>query len=59
MAEDEMIERHHRLNRHELGQTLGDSEGQGNCKYAAVYGVVKSQTRLSNRTTANWTLFIT
>ena len=54
-----MIERHHRLNRHELGQTLGDSEGQGNCKYAAVYGVVKSQTRLSNRTTANWTLFIT
>ena len=29
MTEDEMVEWHHRLNRHELEQTLGDSEGQG------------------------------
>ena len=28
-AEDEMVGRHHWFNRHELGQTLGDGEGQG------------------------------
>ena len=28
-TEDEMVGWHHRLNGHELGQTLGDSEGQG------------------------------
>ena len=26
MTEDEMVEWHHRLNGHELGQTLGDIE---------------------------------
>ena len=25
-----MVEWHHRFSRHELGQTLGDDEGQGN-----------------------------
>ena len=40
------------LNGHELGQTPGDSEGQrGLC--AAVHGVTKSQTWLSNWTTTN------
>ena len=29
MTEDEMVGWHHRLNGHELEQTLGDSEGQG------------------------------
>ena len=29
MTEDEMVEWHHRLNGNELGQTPGDSEGQG------------------------------
>ena len=29
VAEDEMVGRHHRLNGHELAQTLGDSGGQG------------------------------
>ena len=29
MAEDEMVEWHHRLNGHEFGQALGDDEGQG------------------------------
>ena len=29
MTEDEMVGWHHRLNGHELGQNLGDSEGQG------------------------------
>ena len=30
MIEDEIVEWHHRFSRHELGQTLGDDEGQGN-----------------------------
>ena len=29
MTEDEMVGWHHRLNGHEFGQTLGDSEGLG------------------------------
>ena len=29
MAEDEMVEWHHRLNGHEFEQTPGDSKGQG------------------------------
>ena len=29
IAEDEMVERHHQLHRHELEQTPGDSEGRG------------------------------
>ena len=28
-TEDEMVGRHHRLNRHEFEQTPGDREGQG------------------------------
>ena len=34
---------HHRLNGHELEQTLGDGEGQGGL-HAAVHEVAKSQT---------------
>ena len=38
---------HHRLDGHEFEQALGVGDGQGsNC--AAVHGVTKSQTRLSN-----------
>ena len=40
MAEDEMVEWHHRLNGHEFEQTQGDSERQGNL----VHGVAKSGT---------------
>ena len=29
MTEDEMVDWHHRLNRHEFAQTPGDSERQG------------------------------
>ena len=29
VTEDEMVRWHHRLNRQEFKQTLGDSEGQG------------------------------
>ena len=32
-AEDEMAGSHHQLNGHELGHTLGDSEGQGGLEY--------------------------
>ena len=38
---------HHQLNRHELGQSPGDTKGQGDwC--AAVQGIEKSQTQLSD-----------
>ena len=34
MSEDEMAGRHHQCNGHELGQTLGDGEGQGLMYYS-------------------------
>ena len=50
MTEEEMVAWHHRLNGHEFEQALGDGERQETwC--AAVHGVAKSQTRLSDRTT--------
>ena len=45
-SEDEMAGWHHQFNGRELGQTSGDGEGQGGP--AAVHGVIKSQTRLSD-----------
>ena len=42
-----MVGWHHRLSGHEFEQTLGDSEGQGS-QHAAVHGVAKGQTRLSD-----------
>ena len=42
-----MVGWHHQLNALESEQTLGDSEGQEAC-YAAVHGVAKSWTLLSN-----------
>ena len=50
MTEDEMVGWHHRLNGHECEQTSGDSEDREAWR-AAVHGVAKSQTRLSNCTT--------
>ena len=49
-GQDEMVGWHHQLNGHELEQTLGDREGQGR-RHAAVYGVAKSRTQLSDWTT--------
>ena len=44
MREHEMVGWHHRLNGHEFEQALGDGEAW----YAAVHGVTKSWTQLSN-----------
>ena len=37
-TEDEMVEWHHQLNRLELGQTLGDDEGQGSLVCCSPWG---------------------
>ena len=42
-----MVGWHHRLNGHEFEQTLGVGVGQGGLG-AAVHGVARSQTRLSD-----------
>ena len=42
VAEDEMIGLHHRFNGHELGQTLGDDEGQGDLACCHLWGRKKS-----------------
>ena len=47
MTEDEMVGWHHQLNRHESEQAPGVGDGQGRL-HAAVHGVTKSQTRLSD-----------
>ena len=50
MTEDEIVGWHHRLNGHEFEQSLGVGDGQEAWR-AAVHGVAKSWTRLSNWTT--------
>ena len=50
MIEDEIVGWHQRLNGHEFEQVPGDGEGQGGWR-AAVHGVAKSRTRLSDSTT--------
>ena len=46
-TEAEMVRQHHQLNGYEFEQTLGDSKGQDTW-YAAVHGVVKSQTQFGD-----------
>ena len=48
-AEDEMVGWHHQLNGHEFEQASGVGDGQG-ALFAAVHGVTKSWTQLSNWT---------
>ena len=43
-AEDEMVGWHHRLNAHELEQTLGDGEGQGSLACYSPWGCKESDT---------------
>ena len=45
MTENKMAGWYHRLNGHGFGWTPGVGDGQG---HAAVHGVTKSQTQLSN-----------
>ena len=47
MTEEEMVGWHHQLNGHEFEQAPGAGDGQGGL-CAAVHGVTKSQTRLSD-----------
>ena len=47
MTEDEMVGWHHRLNGHELGQTLGDSEGQRGLACCSPWGDEESDTDLT------------
>jgi len=49
-TEDEMVGWHHRLTGHELGQTLGDSEGQESLQFMGS----QSWTWLGNWTTKSW-----
>jgi len=44
MTEDEMAGWHHRLNGHELGQTLGDGEAQGGLVCCSSSGCKESDT---------------
>ena len=47
MTEDETVGWHHRLNGHKFGWTPGVGDGEG-AWYAAVHGVTKGQTQLSD-----------
>ena len=44
MTEDELVGCHHRCNGHELGQTPGDGEGQGNLGCCSPWGCKESDT---------------
>ena len=53
-TEDEMVGWHHWLNGHESEQTPGDTVKDRKAWCAAVHGVTKSQTWLSDWTELNW-----
>ena len=41
-SENKMLGRHHKCNEHELGQTLGDGEGQGGLAWCSPWGHKRS-----------------
>ena len=47
MIEDEMVGRHHQLDRHKFEQTLGDGDGQGSLACCSPWGCEDSD-RLSD-----------
>ena len=54
-SEDEMAERHHQRNEHELGQTLGDGEGQRGLACCSPWVHKKSEmTELTDWMTDRW-----
>ena len=56
-TEDEMVGWHHQLDGNEFEQASGVGDGQGSL--AAVHGVIKIQTWLSNWTELNWASLLT
>ena len=56
MTEDEMVGWHHRLDGHEFGQTLGDSEGQRSLACCRPWGHKELHTtdRLKNNIDVFW-----
>ena len=44
MTEDNIVGWHHQLNGHELGQTLGDSEGQESLECCSLWDHKESDT---------------
>ena len=54
-AEDEMVGQHHQFNGHELGQTLGDSQGQGGLVCGSPWG--HKETGLSGWTTTTMQMY--
>ena len=52
-TDDEMVGWHHQLDGHEFEQALGVGDGQEAWR-AAIHGVAKSQTWLSDWTELNW-----
>ena len=52
MAEDEMVEWHHRLNAHGFGWTLGVGDDR-EAWCAVIHGVAKTRTQLRDSTELN------
>ena len=58
MAEDEMIGRHHRFNGYELGQTLGDGEGQSDLECCSPWGLKRVGHNLATDNNNNISCFM-